>query len=92
MKNKTSIKSQKKALHKALVMRSCPFCGCKPKLSLNHSSTTALIVSSFEVDISCRSKKCKVHPSLTGYNRFAYSKEEKRGVVETVIKQWNTRA
>jgi hypothetical protein len=92
MKNKTSIKHKAANGIKSIVMRSCPFCGCKPKLSLNHSSTTALIVSSFEVDISCKSKKCKVHPSLTGYNRFAYSKEEKRGVVETVKKQWNTRA
>lgn len=83
MKNKTTKLLSDKVLHKTIIIRSCPFCGCKPKLSKRQTDFS--LTSSFEVDISCRSNKCKVHPSLSGYNRFAHSKEEKQVVVEEVI-------
>lgn len=77
---------------KPIVVCSCPFCGCKPKITKGKDETTPMLISSFKVDIACQSKKCRVHPSLHGYNRFAHSKEECQNVVNSVIAEWNKRA
>ena len=73
---------------KPVVMRSCPFCGCKPRIS-NGWVAPAGVGTAWGVSITCNSKKCLVHPQLSAYTiRYNDGKKLRLQVIET----WNKRA
>jgi hypothetical protein len=69
----------------------CPFCGCKPKLLKGNAIQSGTGSTTFDVHIKCEGKKCKLHPSITGFSRTSVAGFAIDKVVSDTIDTWNKR-